>query len=257
MQPLLISILTFMLLLGGTMVGARLRGALPKHHLSEESKDIAKTGIGFLATLCALVLGLLIASAKTSYDNRSEEVIRAATQIVLLDRNLRQYGPEADSTRALLHRIVTTRAGLLWPESIGPTSAPRTDGTPQSASMSIEDLQRQLRELSPAGNSQRLILDRALHLSQDLAETRWLAIEQTIGSIPVPFLVLLIFWLTVIATCIGIYAPRNRTLAAVALACSLSTATAIFLVLEMDRPFEGLLRVSDAPLRDAIAYLER
>ena len=113
MRALLISLLTFVLLMMGAAVGSRVRNFLPKHHLSEESRSIAMVGIGFLATLCALVLGLLVASAKTSFDARSDDVLRVATKILLLDSNLRHYGAEADPARVLLRRVVRSRVDLL------------------------------------------------------------------------------------------------------------------------------------------------
>ena len=255
MRSLLISFLTFVLLMGGAMLGARFRAVLPKHHLAEESKDIARVAIGFLVTMCALVMGLLIATAKTSFDTRSKEVLQAATKIVLLDRNLRQYGPEADPARQLLHRIITSRVGI--PDLLDRRSDASAGGKLQDTPIAIEEFQKQVRELSPTNESQRLIRARALQLGQDLAETRWLAMEQPAGSIPTALVVLLILWLMVIATCIGVFSPRTRTLAAVGLACSLSAASAIFLILEMDRPFGGLIQLSDVPLRDAIIYLEQ
>jgi len=251
MRSLWISLLTFLLLMAGAVLGARLRSVLPKHHLAEESKDIAKAAIGFLVTMCALVMGLLIASAKTSFDTRSRELLQASTKIVLLDRNLRQYGPEADPARQLLHRIVTSRVLLDRPSDVS------VGGKLQDTPIAIEEFQKQVRELSPTNESQRLVRARALQLGQDLAETRWLAMEEPAGSIPSALLVLLVLWLAVIGTCIGVFSPRTRTLAAVGLACSLSAASAIFLILEMDRPFGGLIRVSDVPLRDAIIYLEQ
>lgn len=146
---------------------------------------------------------------------------------------------------------VTSRVLLDRPSDVS------AGGKLQETPIAIEEFQKQVRELSPTNESQRLIRARALQLGQDLAETRWLAMEQPAGSIPSALLVLLILWLTVIGTCIGVFSPRTRTLAAVGLACSLSAASAIFLILEMDRPFGGLIHVSDVPLRDAIIYLEQ
>src|SRR5262252_2731014 len=101
-SALAISLIAFIVVLAGAWLGAAVSKKLPKHHLDSESKDMIKVGIGFLATLAALVLGLLIASAKSSFDTKSEEVQQAAAKIVLLDRNLRQYGAAADPARDYL-----------------------------------------------------------------------------------------------------------------------------------------------------------
>ena len=84
-----------------------------------------------------------------------------------------------------------------------------------------------------------------------------LLIEQSGSSIPLPFLVLLVLWLAVIFASLGLFAPRNGTVYAVMLVCALSASSAIFLILEMDQPFEGLLEISDAPLRNAVIQLNR
>jgi hypothetical protein len=94
-----------------------------------------------------------------------------------------------------------------------------------------------------------------MQISADLGRTRSLLLEQTGGSIPMPFLVVLVFWFTVIFITFGLFAPPNATVIAVLLVCALSVAGAIFLILELDRPFEGLIQISDAPLRSALARL--
>jgi len=255
LSALLISLVTFIVVMGGALFGGYLRTVLPKHHLSEESKDVVKVGIAFLATLSALVLGLLLAAAKNSFDTKSDEILQAASKIVLLDRNLRQYGPDANGAREKLRQLVESRVGSSWLEGV---QLPGVDAARQSSPLfGIEEVQESLRSLSPASEAQRLIHARALQLAGDLAQMRWLVIEQRESSIPMPFLVILIFWAALIATCIAMYSPRNATVTAVAIGCSLSIASAIFLILEMDHPFHGLLRVSDAPLRTAITFLER
>jgi len=255
LSALLISLATFIVVMGGALLGGFLRSVLPKHHLSDESKDVVKVGIGFTATLAALVLGLLLAAAKSSFDTKSEELLQAASKIVLLDRNLRQYGPDANGAREKLRQLVKSRVGSSSLESIQLPGAAATH--PTSSLFGIEEVQESLRSLSPATEAQRLIHARALQLAGDLAQMHWLVIEQRDSSIPMPFLVILIFWTALIATCIAMYSPRNATVTAVAIGCSLSIASAIFLILEMDRPLQGLLRISDAPLRTAITFLER
>jgi hypothetical protein len=217
--------------------------------------DMVKVGIGFLATLAALVLGLLIASAKSSFDTRSEEIQRSAAKIVLLDRNLRQYGSAADPARELLRRQVTSRANLTWIKSeIQPADAAPGGKPPIIA---IEELQDQIRALTPADEAQRLLKARIIGLAEDIAQTRWMLIEQSGGTIPMPFIVVLIVWLAAIAGSLSLFAPRNGTVKAVTVVCALSFASAIFLILDMDRPYEGLLRVSNIPLRNVVMYLNR
>ncbi|HEV8018127.1 MAG TPA: hypothetical protein VGP32_06175 [Steroidobacteraceae bacterium] len=260
MSALSISWIIFACLLGGAVAGALLRDVLPKHHLSEDSKYIVGLGTGLLATLAALVLGLLIASAQSSFELKSDEIKQGAAKLILLDRNLRHYGADADGVRAALRGMTETRRQVRWLENDRPTPVTSADGAARAASADgaagIEDVQQRLLALVPTSDAQRWRRTRALDLASELAQMRWLVIDQH-GSIPTPFLVALELWLVVIFASIGLFAPRNATAATVVFLCAFSVASSIFLLLELDRPFEGLLRISDLPLREAIAEMNR
>jgi hypothetical protein len=184
--------------MGGAWLGAMLSTLLPKHHLSDSSKAMVMVAMGFLATLSALVLGLLIASAKSSFDTKSEEIDQAAAKIILLDRNLRQYGSAADPARDLLRRLVSSKADLTWVR--GDVTAPTAN---LSAAVGIEEVQELLRALSPISDAQRSLQQRALSLAGDLAQTRWLLVEQAGSTIAMPFLFVLVLWLSVILGCLS------------------------------------------------------
>jgi hypothetical protein len=252
LSALVISLIVFACVLGGAGLGMLTRGVLPDHHVNDDSKYIFKLGMGLLATLAALVLGLLIASAKGSYDVKEDEIKQGAVKIILLDRTLRHYGPEADQARAVLRRLAASQTDLTWME--GGTQVGVRSG---SDSSDIEEVQEKLRALVPGSDGQRWLQTRGLQLTSELAQMRWLSIDQHRGSIPTPFLVALVFWLAVIFFSFGLFAPRHGTIYALIFACALSVSSAIFLILELDRPFEGLLAISEAPLRNAIAELNR
>jgi hypothetical protein len=245
---------SFVLIFGGACAGAYLNGILPKHHLSTDTRDIVRVGFSLIATMVALVLGLLLASAKGSLDVKSEEVRASAARLILLDRNLRQYGPEADPIRAQLRTIAENSLKRRWVnlETMEVDEAVAVTGTTD-----LERLQRSLRELTPSTPEQRLIQARALQVADDIAQTRWMLIEQIGGSIPWALMALLIFWLALIFASFALFAPRNATVNATMLLCAFSVSGAIFFIIEMDRPFGGLLHVSDTPLRTAIKYLKR
>ena len=261
MSALTISCIVLACLIGGAVVGVVLRGVLPRHHLSEDSRYIVGLGTGLLATLAALVLGLLIASAKSSYGLKSDEVSEGAATLILLDRNLRHYGADADSARAALRAMAETGRQLRWldiDQQAPARSADAAQGTtPADAAAGIEDVQQRILALAPTSDAQRWLRTRTLDLASQLAQMRWLVINQHGSSIPTPFLVALVLWLVVIFTSIGLFAPRNATASAVIFLSAVSVASAIFLILELDRPFEGLIRISDAPLREAIAEMSR
>jgi uncharacterized membrane protein (DUF485 family) len=252
MSSLAISSIAFVCIFGSILLGTFLNLILPKHHVSNESKDALKMGIGMIATLTALVLGLLIASAKGNFDTMSSELRQVGSRVILLDRVMADYGPETDQTRELLRQSVASTIKRVWPaENIGQAFTEAQEGR-----VNIEAVQGKLRQLTPRNDAQRWLQSQALQISGELAEARWLLIEQ-IGqkSIPMPFLIILVFWLTIIFGSFGLLSPRNATVIAVFLICALSAAGSIFLILELDTPYAGLIKVSAAPLVTALAHL--
>jgi hypothetical protein len=234
---------------GAAMIGMALHTILPEHHLSTESKDVIKLAMGLTATMSALVLALLIASAKGSYDAQKNELIQMSANAVLLDRVLAHYGPETKDAREVLRASVNRMIGQIWPsESNG---ASQSDPNTASGEILLDRIQ----ELSPQNEGQRSLQAQAQKMAIDLGQTRWLLIEQRGSSIPMPFLVLLIFWVTIIFLSFGLFAPRNATVIGTLLLCALSVSGAIFMILELDRPFEGLIQISSAPLHNAAFHI--
>jgi Protein of unknown function (DUF4239) len=222
---------------------------LPEEHLSNDTKDVVKLGIALIATMAALVLGLLIASAKSTYDTRRNQLLQVSADIILLDRVLANYGAETKDARAILQRSVAAAIEQFWPAT-GDRPA-----TPDRRASSVEALVDKIQQLSPKSEAQRFLQNQALMMVLDLGRTRVLMFEQLDSSIPVPFLVVLVFWLAIIFASFGLFAPRNATVIAAFFVCALSVSGAIFLILELDRSFEGLLQVSSTPLRAALAQL--
>jgi hypothetical protein len=240
--------IAFACVFGGALLGMFLRAVLPEHHLSTDSKDLVKLGMGLIATMAALVLGLLIASAKSSYDRLSNDMTQISANLILLDRVMAHYGPETKEARDLLRRSVIRVLDQIWPEH----SSRPAQLEPGAGS---EDLYDKIHELSPQNEAQRLRQALALQISTDLAQKRWLLVEQSGSSIPMPFLVLLVFWVMVIFVSFGLFAPSNATVIVTLFICALSVSGAIFLILELDQPFAGLIQVSSAPLRNALGHL--
>jgi hypothetical protein len=252
MNPLVVSLIAFGCIFGGMLLGMLLRPVLPEHHLSADSKDGVKLGIGMIATLSALVLGLLIASAKGNFDTVNNGVVQSGSKIIVLDRVMAQYGPETRDARDLLRRGVASAMEHAWPkESTGQPEAKAVD--PRVA---LEGLQDKLRQLSPRNDAQRWLQSRALQVSGDIADARWLLMEQRgHSSLPMPFFVMLVSWLVVIFFSFGLFCPRNGTVIVVLLVCALSVSGSLYMILELDRPFEGAIAISSAPLRNALAQL--
>ncbi len=251
MSSLAIASISAGCIFGGVLLGLGLRSLLPGHHLSNDSKDTVKLGAGMIATLSALVLGLLVSSAKSSFDTMNAEITQGGAKIILLDRELANYGPETKAVREQLQRLVAAGIETIWPGvktgASGLTTFEKQNG--------MEALQIKLRELTPANDIQRQLLLQAQQTTNELLQARWLVIEQAQNVLPMPFLVVLLFWLTMLHVSFGLFAPRNATVIIVLLICALSLSGAIFLILEMSRPLDGLIKVSSAPLLKALEHL--
>jgi hypothetical protein len=240
--------IVFVCVFGGALLGVLLQSALPEHHLSTDTKDVVKLTIALVATMSALLLSLLVATAKSAYDTRSNELTQMSADIVVLDRLLAHYGPETKEARALLRSSVAAalerfrRADHGGPASLEPTG-------------SFEIIYDKIEELSPQSEALRLLQGQALNTAISLGRTRLLLFENVGSSIPFPFLLVLVFWLAVIFVSFGLFAPRNGTVVAAFLVTALSVSAAISLILELDRSFEGILQLSSAPLHAALARL--
>ena len=250
MSSFSLSLIALGCIFGGTLLGMAVRFLLPEHHLSEESKDTVKLGTGMVATMAALVLGLLIASAKGTFDTMTTEIKQVGAKIMLLDRVMAQYGPETKETRELLRRTLSITLQRVWTEQ---SNTLARAGQPENE---LEVLQKKLRQLSPQNDAQHWLKSRALQVSADIADAKWLLVEQ-IGakSLPMPFLVLLISWLTLIFGSFGLFSPRNATVIIVLFICAVSAAASLFLILELDQPFGGLIRISSQPMLSARHHL--
>jgi hypothetical protein len=232
-------------------VGALLGMFLPGHHLSTDDKDVVRLGTGLIGTIAALVLGLLIASAKGSYDTQSTQITRMTSNIVLLDNLLGEYGPETTELRNLLRRGTVVLADRMWSENSSDVAKTR----PFALSGASDAFFAGLQQLSPKNDSQRSLQARAIQITTDIAQARLLLFAQTNNSIPMPFLVVLIFWLTIIFGSFGLFAKPSATVFGSLFVFALSAAGAIYLVLELGQPFAGLMQISSAPLRHALAPL--
>jgi hypothetical protein len=253
MSPPIVALISFAVIFGSTMLGMVVRRLLPEHHLRDDSKDTVKLGAGLIATLAALVLGLLVGSAKSSFDAVNAGITQAAAKAIVLDRALARYGPEAKDAREQLRRSVAGVIEMIWPDQrtgvSGLTALERANG--------LETLQDKVQALQPASDSQRALLSRALDLTNDVGQARWLLIEQQHVGLPTALLVVLVLWLAILYASFGLFAPRNATVILVLFVCALSASASLFLILELNSPLEGTIKVSSAPMVKALELLGR
>jgi hypothetical protein len=254
MSALLISVIVFLCVLSSALLGMLFAPNLAASHRTAESKDVVRLGMGLVSTTVAVALGLLISSAKSFYDTQSSEVTQLAANYILLDEVLETYGTETAELRAGLR---TDLADLVDPDGYvqGAKKSNKSYGDIRSGTRIGGNLIEAVQRLSPKDDNQRSMKAQALNLFIQLGQTRWLIFEQNTVPVPKLLLYMLVGWLIVLFASFGIYAPRNFTVFAGLLLAALAVSGAMLLILEMYHPQTGLIRVSDAPLRAALAQV--
>ena len=249
MSALALSCFIFLLTLGGILLGTLLRRALPEHHLSKDSQDVVRLGVGLIATLAALLLGLLIAAAKSSFDTQSTQVTQITADIIILDNLLAEYGPEARPIRQQMRSVIGPFADQIWREKQA------SSAMPFERNASAEQVYLAVQALSPQNDLQRSLQVRAAQISNDLAQTRLLLFAESGNVIPAPFLAILVLWLVIIFASFSLFSALNATVFTCLSLFALSASCAIFLILELSQPFSGLMTISSEPLRHALGPL--
>lgn len=226
---------------------------LPDEHLDSNSKDVVKAVMGIIATMSALVLGLLIASAKTSYDTQANEMQQLAAKLVLLDRLLISYGPETKQVRTLLKQAATVAHERIWLADDGQPASLDPSADRGQADVFYEDL----RKLSPASETQHHAIDAAMQLAREIVQTRMLMFEQLGGSISWPLVVVLVSWVSVLFLGFSLLARVHATIVATVIVGAFSVASAVFLIIELSQPYQGIIRIPDTSFRTALAHMSQ
>ena len=248
---ILVSVILFVVLVGAALFGRRVHRYLPEAHLSADSRDSVKLAMGLVATMTALVLGLLVSSAKGTYDTARSEVIQMAAKVAFLDRVLALYGPEAAEARTELRAAIIDAVQRIWP---GDRSEPAQLAPNQQSG---DALYITVQRLSPHDDAQRTLKAQVATLMVDLGQLRSLLVAQSIPSISKPMLIILVSWLVVIFLGFSLLAPPNATTTLALIASAFSVACAIFLILELDQPFGGLIQIPSEPLTNVLSHLEK
>jgi hypothetical protein len=253
MSALAISLIVCGFMLSGAFVGILLRKILPAEHLNEHSKDVVRLGCGLVATISALVLGLLITSAKSTYDTQRNEIRQITANLILLDSQLKRYGPETRSAREAIRNSIEPAIDRIW----GNRGDKSLTKTPFQISALGDQVFADIQDLSPQNEAKRTLRAQALQTANNISESRVMLFEQSDGSMPIALLVVLSFWLTILFSSFTLFSPLNPTGCVAVAIIALSASGAIFLILEMNTPFSGLMQISNAPVRNALAPLDR
>jgi hypothetical protein len=255
MEEISITLVVMVCLCGSAWLGLNLHRLLPDHHLTHDSKEVVKLATGLLATMAAVVLGLLITSAKDSFDRLQEDVLQNATKIILLDRVLAEYGPETKVIREMLRTNTIITINQRFSDGVKLAKSGTTSATTETEPQ-FDNIQSKIRKLMPQGREQNALVNRAIELSNEISLAHWALYNQD-SSISSPFLVVLIFWLVIIFVSFGMFAPRNTTVQMSLFMCALAVSFAIYIILEMSSPLSGTIHINNAPLVSALQQLGR
>ncbi len=253
MESSVVAAIAFACMLTGAMGAMTIAQYLPAHHVSKETQDAVKLGVGMIAAMASLILGLMTASVKGNFDTTDRDVHTYATYVLGLDASLRHYGPDAAPARELLSDYARAVVNETWQ---GTPDLPALRNT-QSSEALLGALDTAVRQLAPVTPEAQELRTEALARLNAITTTRWSVLEESTAAIPTIFTVVLVVWLTLIFASFGLFAPPN-VISIVALSlCSASIGGALFLILEMSGPFDGFIAISPKPMQDALISIER
>jgi hypothetical protein len=250
MNSLAIAAITLIFPFVAALVGMHLRSKLPDHHLESESRDVVKLAIGLVATMTGLVLGLMVASASSTHSQQKSELTNLSANVILLDQALGFYGPEAAAMRRTVEQEVRATHDAIWSQAGVHIENINSSALQKQARTTRADFAG----LVPKNESQQMLKSRVFGLSDSIAKSRLMMLEGT-GGVEWPFVVILIFWLTALFFGFGLLTRFNATVVSMLFLSVLTVSAAVFMILELSTPYKGFLRISDAPLRSAIAQL--
>ena len=251
MDPLITSIVISAGVFAGGIAGLYLHRVLSTDQVSAEAQSVVRLVTGMLSVLASLVLGLMIATVKSSFDSTDNAVRSYAASLILLDETLRDYGDGALPARRLLRDYTTMLVNDLWRNPQGePYLVER-----RAAGDVLEHVREGIRALKPVDDGQRWLDDQALQISVSLMRQRWLMIEQAGPTVRPVMIAIVVLWIVAIFLSFGLNAPRNRLVVAALLIGALAIGSAMHLILELDRPFEGELRISERHMLLALDHM--
>jgi hypothetical protein len=246
MSSILISSMVFGVVFGGALAGMGLQRVLPESQLGEEAKDIIRLATGLLVTMTALVLGMLVSTANSSYQDRKNELSEMSSNFVLVDGLLASYGPETQGIRVELRGLAESGLERIWPSHATQVSQLR----PTDNGQSFYD---RLQLLAPKNEAQAAVKGSAISAAISLRHTYWLMFLGTEqSSLSFPLLGVVVLWLTFIFISFGLFAPHTKTIVVTLVACALAVSCAVFIIMAMYTPFSGVMRISSFPIREAL-----
>jgi len=250
-NPLIIGLIVFLIILAGGFAGWAAQQRLPKHHLTDETKNLVSVSMAVVATLSALVLGLLLSNANTLFTEVGGQMTAQSAQILRLDHILRRYGPETAQAQELLRQYAERKTDDLFPYNSADVRL-----NDQSTYELLQRLEDSLLVLKTGNSRDQWWLGQAMTLAGKTGDVNWLLAQEVGQGTPKAFLALLVFWLILLFASFGLFAPKNFTSVVILTLCAIAVAGAIGMILELQEGFGGLIHVSPQPMRQAVAELK-
>lgn len=250
-SPVLIGLVVFAIILGGALIGAFARRLVPERHLTDETKSLVSVSMAVVATISALVLGLLLSNANNSFNVVQGQVTALSAEILRLDQLLRRYGSDTKLAREKLREYAERKKEDLFPNN--PAEVNLGNQSTYELLQQVEDL---VLAINPTNARDQWWLAQAMTLASKIGDTRFLLAQQVGQGTPKAALVLLIFWLTILFGSFTLVAPSNMISSVTLTLCAIAIAGAIGMILELEHGFGGIVRVSPQPMNHVVAVLE-
>jgi hypothetical protein len=251
MSEIFFALLIFLCLVAASLGCLFTYKRLPLHYRQEDTHAVVKLAANVFVVMTSLVLGLMINSAKNTFEAIDHNVHTFAATLILLDKTLREYGPEALETRERLHTYGRRAVAGTWPGK----GKPLIDDP--AAEKLLTAAESSLNSIRPDEADRLLVWNEARGLMQSIVELRWLLAEDSEGNIPSPLIVMVVAWLILIFASFGYRAPRNHIVVITFVVASALISTSMYLIMDMDVPFSGPMQVSPSPMHRALAYMRR
>ncbi len=243
---ILVSALTFLLLVGASLGCLLWHVRLSPKQLQEDTNTTVRNVANIFVVMTSLVLGLMLNSAKNTFQAVDDNLHSYATDLVLLDRTIRSMGPITDEVHSSLIAYIE--------RALNDTPIIAADRT---AERLLDEIGNRLRQLQPSDDQQRALWTEARQLYRELVDQRWVIVGQSDGTIPQPLVVIVIAWLILIFASFGYRSPRNTVIVTTLIVSAFLISASLCLILDMDNPSTGLIQVSDEPLQRALAEVRQ
>lgn len=251
MRTAALTLLLFLCLVAASLGSLVVSKRLPARYRQDDTQDVVRLAANIFVVTTSLVLGLLFNSARNNFEAVDRNVHAFATDLILLDRTLRQYGPEASGVRERLAAYIRQAVAGTW----GADGSSVLDD--RVAERLLDDVENALAAIRPSDPGRAELWREAQINLQNVVKRRWALIAESGETVPAPFLVMLVAWLVLIFASYGYRAPQNAVVVTTLVVAAFLVAGSIYLILDMDGPFSGSIQISPAPLQWAEEQLRR